>query len=226
MKRKLLLTLVLCIVFVLSGCMKADFNVKVNEDGSVDLNHVIAVQNEMLSLMEGENPIQKQEFETMGYKAEDYRENGYTGVRVSKHFKTADEMNAFLNKQKQQGETTFNITKEEGFFKDKYVFKGNLDMTDMTEGNAGEDEMGMQAFMSQLDFKFNLTLPMKVTKHDASRVNGNTYTWELVAGQPNNMQLEAEKTNIANIALVVGGAVIVLAGIGYLLIRRKKQVTV
>lgn len=88
------------------------------------------------------------------------------------------------------------------------------------------DEMGMQAFMSQLDFKFNLTMPMKVTKHDASKVNGNTYTWELVSGQPNNMRLEAEKIDMVNIALVVGGVVFILAGIGYLLFRRKKQLTV
>ncbi len=223
MKRKLLLIMVLCAVLVLAGCMKADFHVKVNEDDSVDFNHVIAIQNEMLNLMDGENPIKKQDFADMGYKVEDYRQDGYTGIRISRHFKTLDEMNTFNNKDKQQGETTFNITRENGFFKDKYVLKGNLDMTDMAEGKTGQDEMGMQEFMSHLDFKFNLTLPMKVTKHDASSVNGNTYTWELIAGQPNNMYLEAEKTNTVNIALVVGGAVILLTGIGYLLFCRKNS---
>lgn len=78
------------------------------------------------------------------------------------------------------------------------------------------------SIFSQLDLTFNLDLPVKAGKNNATEIkdNGKKLHWSFIPGIKNNVEVEFTKTNYLNITLLFFGVLLI---VGFILFLRKKR---
>jgi LPXTG-motif cell wall-anchored protein len=225
-------------VVLMTGCMQADYHLTINKDYSGDLAYKIGISSDIMKLTKNsgaEDPLAKfsEEYKTAGYKVKKFKSGGYEGIIVSKAFKDVRKADISLRTETTKnlkGDTKISYNQKKGFFSTKATGTIEVDMTTDTlakELGQTEGQVGDLAMMgNSLDMTFTLTLPGKASKHNATKVSdgGKTLTWKLKFGKINKLHVEANAPNTTNIALVIGGAVIVLGG-AYVALRRRKATT-
>lgn len=116
------------------------------------------------------------------------------------------------------------IKEDKSFFKTKYGVKSVFDFEDIMETEEDENisKEIEDSILSQLDLTFNLELPVKAGKNNASEIKDNDKKlhWDFTPGIKNNVEIEFTKTNYLNIILLVVGILLI---IGFLLFIRKKR---
>jgi hypothetical protein len=90
----------------------------------------------------------------------------------------------------------------------------------------GPDADELAALTEQaVSARFALTTPGSIERHDADRVEGRTATWELPAGEPRRVSLQATAPNqVPLVVVVAAGAalVVLLVAIGWWWRRRRR----
>lgn len=225
------IVIVLMFVFLLTGCVKGDFRIQMNEDGSADLDYKMALNAAMTS--QNSNPLEgiKKDFLKEGFQVSTYKEGNYFGVRGIKHVDQLEKIktgNAFalFDKQKNKAE----ITVKKGLFYDTYTLNAGYDLRTLSsKKNDGVAEAVGSMLYDQIDLKFSLTLPMKAETNNASRVLGEdefkTYQWDLLPGQNNEITLSTKVLKVNNILyslLVLAVLLIVL----FIVLRKRRLRTV
>jgi LPXTG-motif cell wall-anchored protein len=226
--RKLLSLFVLILsIGVLSGCVKGVFHVKVNKDGSADINYDMGFENTLLGLAssDGKNPIEeiRKQAEEQGFTVANYKENGYTGIRAKKHVDKLNDIPIFSNMEKSKDKKPLKI--EKGLFSTRYTLDTQLDLSDMATNSNEEMANFNNAVLNQMDLKFLLDLPVKAEKHNASNVknDGQTLEWQLIPGDKNRVYMEAVVPNIMNITLTIIGVLIILVGALFMILKKRKR---
>ncbi len=162
MKKKITIKalLLLLVVALTSGCIKAEEGLKIS-NGSVEYTYTVGMMKSYLSMMTGEGDPFKdttKDVKDSGFTVEDYDDGTYKGIKAVKklgslsELSTKDEIKDLtLSKDKIEGAKLFQITSE-GFFKTTYkasfkttamedVEKGiNNQDTDFTTGGMDETE--------------------------------------------------------------------------------------
>lgn len=204
-RKYVLVFLAILLLTVLTGCMKGDFHITINGDGSGDLDYKIAFDSTILTLANGKdgNPLDnfKKNFEKEGYQVSLFKDGDMQGVQAKKH---VNDVSTLQNISARAGgldtPNKIQIIKTNGILKDKYIVNANLDLSEMKPSK--DDDMGIEKMMlSKIDLKFTLTLPYVAGANNSSRTldNGKTYQWDLIVGQPNEIKIEFEKTNFVNV---------------------------
>lgn len=229
MKKWLFYFAVIISSFFISGCFNGVVDITVNKDGSAEVIYDISVDSALLTF-NSENPLEgiSKTLKQNGYSISQYKENGYTGISAKKHVNKVEEVwkEGFINQ-------IFNISEsmefesKNGFFYDSY----KLNTTIKPAGNEEpehEAEMINTAFLSSGDLKLRLALPFKPDQHNASRVieindkpGFNTYEWDIIYNQNNELLFEAKKYNFINIIFTVLCGLALLGVILYLILKRK-----
>lgn len=229
MNRKWILYILLLIsCFIVAGCVKGSVDIKVHKDGSADVVYDIAFPERFLSLSDSEfNPVEEMEqsAEAEGYSIEHYQENGYVGVSAKKHITDVQEVfqEEFFTQTLDESENTA-LTVDEGFFYNTYKINMDLDFSE----EVGEVDWVSTVFLSYIDFELKLSLPIKLTDHNASSVENesgyHTYIWDITPNQTNAIQFAIRVPNIKNILFtVIGGLVVISICIYFVWKRRKKR---
>lgn len=227
-----LIFLTLCLL--LSGCVKGDFHITVNKDGSGEVENKLAFNAQMLALMSmsnsNVNPLEemKKSYESENYKVALFKDGDYQGITATKH---VDDVSALQNlsghaKGINPEMGALKIEKASGIFQNKYNVSAQLDMSDLKPDQ--EDTMGIQKMMlNQMDLKLTVTLPGEAANHNASRVlkDKHTYQWDIIAGQKNEIQLSYDAPNRIVITIGVVIVLLVLAGIVVGMLKRTRKLT-
>ncbi|WMT18588.1 LptM family lipoprotein [Parageobacillus toebii] len=225
MKKLLSLFVLILSIGLLSGCVKGVFHVKVNKDGSADLNYDLGFESTLLGFAssDGQNPIEeiRKQAEEQGFTVANYKENGYTGIRAKKHVDKLNDVPIFYTMVNSKDEKPVKIEKD--FFSTRYVLDTQLDLSDMAMDSTEEMSNINNAVLNQMDLKFLLDLPVKAKNHNASDVknDGQTLEWQLIPGDKNKIYMEAVVPNITNIILSIVGGLIIFAGILFLALKKK-----
>lgn len=215
----------LSIFILLTGCVKGDFHVTVNKDGSADLDYKLGMQAQLIGLMSGNgqnDPISelKTNFEKQGFSVSQYRDGDYIGVAAKKHLNNSEEIgnalpsqNILNQNQKSNSSEMMNFSQDKDFFFTTYRYNGSVDLTDMKPDD--KDTMGIQQMMlKQIDLKLTLSLPVKADMQNASRVlpDQQTYQWDLIPGTKGEVILQAKVPNITNI-MICSIALLLIIGV-------------
>lgn len=228
--RKGLLTLMaLLVILMTTGCVKVKSNLKINKDGSSDLTLIYALDEQIASFGGDVNSSLnelKKGAEEKGFKASNYKDDDYLGVKVTKNFEDFKEVSSDLTDEQQLFK--FNVDEKKGFFKNTYAVKSEFDFTGMTE-EIDSDSMDAEiasSVINQMDLSFTLVLPVKAGENNASEVknDGKTLEWVFIPNEINDVEFEFEKVNTLNIVLLVAGLVAVVISLFFILKRRKKNV--
>lgn len=101
-------------------------------------------------------------------------------------------------------------------------------MSDMAKSQPGEtpETAAMtQGMLKSMKFDFAITLPVKAKTNNASKNedDGKTLVWNLIPGQHNEISMEAEALNTTNITIVSIGAIMLIALIIVVVIRKRSH---
>lgn len=227
MKKYALWLSMVFMIFFITGCVKADFHVTMNKDGSADLDHKFAVDSDFAALAQKEDFVQqfKQQFESNGFKTTTYKDGKYIGVEGTKHVDNIEGLkeNQLLGFEGGKNPPHTELLVDKGLLFNTYHLKANFDMNSFKPDNSDAKQFE-QMFLNQMDMKFSLTLPVEAQSNNASRVIGDsakTYQWDLIPGQNNEITLQCRVLNLTNLIALCAGILVVLLAIGFYFYKRK-----
>ena len=180
-KRLFALCLMLALAVGLTGCIRVDTTLKVNSNKTVDVRTLFAFNTEMMPMEEGdENPAgpsqeEIDELEKQGFTYEAYSQDGFTGYTLTKK---GIDINAI------NGNDTGLESLLDGI---SVKVDGNHVTVDVSALSEEEYEESGEVFGQLKSYggymNFNLEIPSKTTKHNATSVSkdGKTLTWDLTA---------------------------------------------
>jgi hypothetical protein len=207
-----LLVLVLISGALMSGCVTLDMHVQVFADGTGQ-SEVKFLVNTALSEMAKDTSwvdTMRANAEKNGFSTRTLKEGNLVGFGAVSKRLPLDQLPAL---QEGKSGTMQGLKVEKLFFSTRYTLDTHMDLTAASgAGNLSLPGNALAAaFLSQVDMKFRVTLPVKATTSNASSVSsdGKALTWNLLLGKSNPIRAEATVPNIGNIALVAGLGLVV-----------------
>lgn len=132
-------SLLLCVVFLFSGCINATYEYKIHRNGSVDAKYKILFNSKNVDAdivnaltLEFRKHFTEDKFEVL-----DYEEDGFKGIKVIKRNVSQDEL-ALPGKAEEQnvdysGALLQGLTVSKGTFADSFQLDSSIDLTYLTE---------------------------------------------------------------------------------------------
>ncbi len=215
-KRIVLAALILSVVTVMTGCVKAELGLILDKNGKADVTMVYALHESMSSFMEDDFSIltveDLQKYETDGWKAEEFSGGGYNGYRLTKN--GVD----LLDEELFHGEGT-------SLKKEKSYFILDIPMDYDRENLATMETLGIVR-ESGGTITVRVTLPVKPEKHNATSVSedGKTLTWDLLSpGTGQVVHAEYKIPSFPFIPLLIALLVILLIVFLFLAVRKRNE---
>lgn len=206
---------------LLSGCLKLDQALTLNEDDTVDGEIVFAVNKSVLELAdvsadefleqttEGEGPVP----EGVEFETEPYEDDEYIGSRFT--FEGAP-LSAFENGAADE----LSITREG----DTFIVSGSFDASSEDLDPTGTP--GAEEILDSFEVRISVTFPGEV-EEATGEIDGNTVTWTPSLGETTEISARGSAVSgkIANPALlwIVIGALVVLAVVVIAVVAGRKK---
>lgn len=223
MKKVLSLVLIMILaLIILTGCVDVNYEVTLNKDGTADIAYIYGFEKASLEQLgtnvEDMTSDMKQNAEESGYTIETYADDEIEGFKAKKHVENLSDVSleeAFgANYIKDSEENKLKI--EKNGMKTTYSQNANIDLTSLDETTA-----------SMVTLKYTVNLPVKVGENNADEVSngGKTLTWNLTAGEANEVSFNASSNLLVTIIIIVVVALVVIAAIVAIIIILKKKKT-
>ncbi|MBR2098304.1 MAG: hypothetical protein IJ926_01300 [Firmicutes bacterium] len=203
-KKAAAMVLSLCLLLVLlTGCMKIELDINVKSNGKADLCLLYAMADSAMDAGGGDaalTPEDIEEYEKEGWTAEDYSQDGYTGVVLKKS-------DVDLSETEVMEGAEGSIRKEGSTYIVDFEPVSKEDQADFAETASWLKTMGGS-------FVVRVTLPAKPVSHNATSVSedGKTLEWDVLSmdvTQP--IHVEYKTSNPALIIGIVAAAAVVIA---------------
>lgn len=228
--------LMLALVMFLTGCIKLDFHLKINDNGSGVLRQTMKLDFDpsMFNEFKGEgeegpvvnmNPLKDMasEIEKMGGKLIKQTD---TEVVAEYPFRRIEDLDmAKLMDQKGQSQVEWVNTHKNYLFFADHQLKLGLDLGELKDGEASgsEDEMAnkfAKMFVDGLiDLTLRVTLPATPAHHNADEDYGQTLVWNLEPGKRTQAEVSYRTVNWPLIAGASAFGGVLAGSLGTMLIQ-------
>ena len=237
MKKGIKLLALSFVMLLFTGCVKYNVDMTINSDKSMDFKLTTAMADSVKSYFgeqtsDGEKD--KEEAKNNGFDVEDYKEDGYTGYTVKKHYNNIDDLSTTEDvtaniSTNDKDVKLFKINK--GFLSTTYkaTFKSDSADSITSQTQSYKDNESYKEYMKGFEVKFVVNLPSKAKSNNATNVSndGKTLEWDLT--QTPNVEFEFEMTNTTNLIIVIVAAIVVIGGaicVVAFVLKKKKDETV
>ena len=175
----------------------------ISRNGEIELTAIIAYADSAnMTVSESD----KAKYKSNGFKVEDYNQDEYKGVKISKKFKisevSSDSEVKFSLKDLEETAKPIMLQK---IGNKKYKANFVLD-TRTSDGQSG----------SGVDISYTVTLPNKPISHNANSVDGNTLTWTADLGEEKAINYEFSLGGISTSLIIIG--IIVVAAVAIVIV--------
>lgn len=231
MKKFKILTIFM-ITLLITGCAKLDANMKINKDKSMDYEIIMAFEQSIADQASFDEDSIKQA-EKNGFTVTEYNENSMKGYKFVKHIKdidsisTSDDINGSLDVD---SDNKYIFTVKKGIIKNRYIAKLTTTNTDLsglkslqTNDSLNTTETIDYGSLSNMEAKFEVTLPYKAIKNNAQNTNDKTLTWDLLTFKGDAIEFEFELYNYTNIIIIAIALFIILVIIVIILNKASKK---
>jgi hypothetical protein len=190
------------VALVLTGCYRVNVSIDVDDDGSGELTMLVAINPDAFEDLLG--PMAEAFGETGEFSrdelcspeslsesfgsptgdmtVEPYDEDGYCGEIRTVQFDSVDALDSSMGAASDDG--TFVITElDNGGWRFDASDVSAAPAEDELDGEFIDPEM-MGALLGEAEFEFEVTLPGKPVDHNATAVDGNTFTWDIDLADP------------------------------------------
>ena len=208
MKKALIVALGTVAALVMAGCVRVDFNIEVNKDGTGSLGGVYALSSEYFS----EDDLAKG-----GKEVKHYTFDGkeYIGYDLSEEYDDYEEMCEKLKTKSESGSSLFSdvsIEKKSGFLSTKYIFEAET-----LPVNSESSELGSMDKL--IDVNITLKLPGNVTEVEGGKVNDDgLIEFDYSSSASSKIHAESSVINTMAIVLIICIIAFVLIGIGVVVV--------
>lgn len=214
---------ILIITFFITGCVKFNASMKINKNKSMDYELILAFDKSLIDQTNAninENSIKTAE--NNGFKVSEYNNDSMSGYKFIKHFNNIDSVSTTENivgSLDVDSNEKYIFTVKKGFLKNTYKANLTSNNTDLNgldpsslnqindlNNNSTTDSLDINnidySSMSNMDVKFEVTLPYKAVSSNATYVNDKTLTWDLLTLKDKSIEFEFELYNYKNIIIV------------------------
>jgi hypothetical protein len=230
------------LLLLLCSCARGDAHATVHMDRSVDLDVEVSVSENALSSLYLQKALEnyKRPLEQYGIQIVPLQESGREGFQLHHTFTAAqsdgntnpEEALQKLSQQLPKGMMLSSAVKKH-FFTTDYQLQLTADFLQMLpDGDqALSNKLESMNFIAkellsrQLDFSFNLTLPIRPLAHNANRVadDGKTLTWDISPLNENRLELAVRVPNLGRIAIAAAVALLAVIALVLLWLRRRRK---
>ena len=209
-----------CFMLTLTSCVKSETAMEIGRDRKFTLSATYLYADEIMTYMQ-EDPFEniRISFRDSGYQVEDFKEEGYTGIRLSYAAANIDTVSSdaevsvdlfSLLSQGNAGTPCF-FKKEKGFFRDRFTADFYYDFAAQDMGADSPDiDMAALAGKSFL-VSYKVTLPGKPLSDNASErsADGRTLSWKVPYGEKTEIRYSFTLLNAGNLMVILGLALLV-----------------
>lgn len=212
-------------VTLLTGCVRYRAELEVTKKGTMSFSMLYAMNTEAMSeslnglggttsTSSGLNEEQIAEYKENGFDVTDYNESGYKGFRISKENFDPNEERKKAESSDYSGLET--IDKQIRFEKNK---KGNYEIEiTLNDLYGGEDSAYVASLSGAIKemggfMEVVVKLPCKAASSNATKVEDNTLTWDLLSMSENSIFIELDKRFGMTLLFARYGWVIAIAGV-------------
>jgi hypothetical protein len=200
MRPRNLLT-VAVIALAATACIKAEYDIVVEDDGSGLLEAVIAVDadafaglGEMFGEEMGGDELGREqlceEFRSdtdfpPEVDVREYDEDGFCGYRIRTRWEATDDPGAALDRilsAEDGGEDDATVLRREP--DGGWLLVAPLDSGDLAASSDEVPPFMAQQFLADASVRFAITLPGRPVEHNATSVDGNTFVWQIDLADP------------------------------------------
>lgn len=215
-----LVTIMIILLIMLTGCVNVNYEVTLNKDGTADIAYVYGFQKEFLEQMETTaedmTSDMKESAEASEYEIETYSDDEVEGFKAKKHVENLSDISleeAFGSENVTDSEENQFKVEKKGL-KTVYSQNAKIDLSNMDETTT-----------SVVTMKYTVNLPVKVGKNNASEVSedGRKLTWNLTAGEVNEINFEASSSNPILISAIIAILIVIVVIVVTLAIKRSKK---
>ena len=232
MKKIKLLLASLAMMLLLTGCVKINYDVKINNDKSMDLKIVYAPAKDVEMRVDDENGVVEiedgieiedgeeeevfseekiQKLKDKGWDVESYEDDKYAGLTLHKKIANIDD--CLLDERK----PVDILTVVDDAFDEKFFYKnGDVYYADWTM-----DLEDAEQVRSMLDLKLKVSLEKEVIETNSESTDQKVLEWDMTKAETAKFAFEFPRSN-SEILLSVLGSLALTAGIIAMLILLKK----
>ncbi len=222
MKKRItaILLSVLCLAVLLTGCVRTELGIALHKDGTGVITTTVAIEESAYNMIKqsGSDPFEGRETQKATYEDTPYiscseatenlsyeeLENQLKAVRLD----ASDETSPLLFQD-------VSIEKNGGLFYSSFSFQAK------TTAQENTDESG-QSVNDTYKFFITVTMPGSITQTKGGTADGNTVTFEIDdLTQENDLAVYADANNVWVIVGIIA-VLIVILGIGFLVLRKKR----
>lgn len=214
---------ILIITFFITGCVKMNASMKINKNKSMDYELILAFDKSLIDQTNANfNEDSIKTAENNGFKVTEYNNDSMSGYKFIKHFNNIDSVSTTENivgSLDVDSNEKYIFTVKKGFLKNTYkanltsnstdlngLDPSSLNQTNDLNNNSTTDSLDINnidySSMSNMDVKFEVTLPYKAVSSNATYVNDKTLTWDLLTLKDKSIEFEFELYNYKNIIIV------------------------
>lgn len=184
-----IIILLIFILFILSGCVKVDYTIKINEDGRGEITYIYGMDKTVIKNMgktkETATNDKRLEAEKAGYSIEPYEDENIAGFKATKKVEDITEKSVLLEifdgeYIKNKEDSKINIKKY--LFGKIYEQNATIDLTEMKDMK----ELGVV-------IKYSIQIPTRVGKTNANFISEDrrTISWDLKLGETQEISFSA-----------------------------------
>ena len=218
MKKLKYLGVALLFAFLCTGCVKFNTNMDIKANKSMDFTMIYALDSTYFGNKQVVSKENQKELKDKGYKVEEYSKDKMKGFKITKTFKSIDKISSDKNvnyslsgltEGKNKNDYVFKVKK--GLFKNHYTAKFDFNMGDSSASNGSTD---MSRYLSSMDLSYNVTLPYKAIKNNATKVNKDKtkLSWDLTKNTKDKIEFEFELYNRETIIACVAIVILIIVG--------------
>ncbi len=204
-------------MLLLTGCADVINTVKINKDGTTDLNFDVGL-GATAGFLAG--PAIKEltpKLKDAGFTVKKISQNQFSiHKKIEKSAKKMD----FKEEATKYG---VKFQEKDGFFMKKIRLDAAFDVPEILK----EQQLGEKipaALLAQVDYTLILDFPIDtIGANNADEKDGGKLTWHIPLEQKNHLYFEIDVPNVKNIAITAGTVLILLIAGFIVLIRRRKK---
>lgn len=221
-KRIILCILLLLCIVSLAGCARIKATITIKNNGKADVEMIFVISDSLNAINDNTTMSEEtlDEYRELGYKIEEYKEDGYTGYLFSQKNITLNDKYVL---------STVSVTNQKG----NYIIDIPWDTSD--ESSTANYLSSITNYISSSGgyAEFVIVLPTKPISHNATSVSkdGKALTWNLLSME-NHKSIHVEYSEdsyiisgiiIACLALVTIGAIVIVCKAIIKKVKEKKK---
>lgn len=243
MKNFFKMVIIGAVFLMLTGCVKFEFSMGINKDGSVNLQLIEAFDKSLIESDDSNlNTTDLKQIREAGFSVDDYIDDSMKGYKFTKKigninsvsFEYGDNVTDINSLLEKADVKLFSVKK--GFFKNTYKarLKSSSDdhnqlnssmsdsIGDLDSSDSITDSSDYSSMMSNIDVNFVVNLPYKALYSNATSIDnsGKKLTWNLMTFQDEIIDFEFELYNMTNVYIVIGVVVLLVLLIIIVIIKK------